>query len=261
MPFQQTRFRGSGPNDPGRLRTKSAGCTKHSTRMEKRGQDQLHGVERSIPCPECSGEVEFLDETLDEDTKGTKKEFDCPHCATKLTRRLLERKFCRRQQIRGTGLTIRSPTRKPVIINYSSETEDRLKKSPIWLTLKGSTRLKGMTLPLTLPLDWDDARLPLEQERWGRRMAFRGGCIHPCPSPLSALAPPYRLPAYGDRATKTKDKGLRSALLFFVEQAVWSMSLLNRYRPTGLFSSKPIYVWSELGFCLSYYRMSVLGIS
>ena len=26
---------------------------------------------------------------------------------------------------------------------------------------------------------------------------------------------------------------LRNALLFFVEQAIWAMSLLNRYRPTG----------------------------
>ena len=26
---------------------------------------------------------------------------------------------------------------------------------------------------------------------------------------------------------------MRNALLFFVEQAIWTMSLLNRYRPTG----------------------------
>jgi hypothetical protein len=180
-------------------------------------------------CPECSGDVVFLDEALDEDTKGTKKEFDCPHCTTKLTRRLLERKF-RRSIDRGTGLTVRSPTRKPIIINYSLNGKS-VEKKPDLADLERIDKIEGMPLPVTLPLD-RMMHASLEQERWGDE--WRSGVaafthVHHLFLPRAALS----LAGLWDRATKNKDKGLRSALLFFVEQAIWSMSLLNRYRPTG----------------------------
>lgn len=180
-------------------------------------------------CPECAGDVVFLDEALDENTKGVRKEFDCPHCASKLTRRSLERKF-QSSIDRGTGRTVKSPTRRPIIIDYSLNGKSAQKK-PDAADIERIAKIDAMPLPAALPLD-RMMHAPLEQERWGDE--WRSGVaaftnIHHLFLPRAALS----LSGLWERATKAKDKGLRSALLFFVEQAIWSMSLLNRYRPTG----------------------------
>ncbi|EBN0073480.1 site-specific DNA-methyltransferase, partial [Salmonella enterica subsp. enterica serovar Virchow] len=44
-------------------------------------------------CPDCAGEVVFLDEALDEESKKVADEFSCPTCASQLTKRNLERRF------------------------------------------------------------------------------------------------------------------------------------------------------------------------
>src|SRR5690606_34636054 len=35
-------------------------------------------------CPQCAGEVNFLEEALDEDSKRTRSGFPCPHCGIEL---------------------------------------------------------------------------------------------------------------------------------------------------------------------------------
>lgn len=45
-------------------------------------------------CPECTGEVVFLNEALDKETKKVADEFPCPHCGSSLDKRKnLERRF------------------------------------------------------------------------------------------------------------------------------------------------------------------------
>ena len=44
-------------------------------------------------CPECIGEIVFLDEALDKKTQKTRSAFPCPHCSTELTKDNLERSF------------------------------------------------------------------------------------------------------------------------------------------------------------------------
>ena len=44
-------------------------------------------------CPECGGEINFLEEALDQDTKTVREEFPCPHCSAGLTKRKVERVF------------------------------------------------------------------------------------------------------------------------------------------------------------------------
>jgi len=100
-------------------------------------------------CPECSGDVVFLDEALDEDTKGVKKEFECPHCTIRLTRRLLERKF-QSSIDRGTGRTIKSPTRRPIIIDYSLNGRS-VQKKPDPDDLERIAKIDALPLPAGLP--------------------------------------------------------------------------------------------------------------
>ena len=42
-------------------------------------------------CPECAGEVNFLDEALDQDSKRVHDTFPCPHCSAELNKDRLER--------------------------------------------------------------------------------------------------------------------------------------------------------------------------
>ena len=44
-------------------------------------------------CPNCAGEVVFLDQALDPATRRTRTAFPCPHCAAKLTKDNLVRSF------------------------------------------------------------------------------------------------------------------------------------------------------------------------
>ncbi len=44
-------------------------------------------------CPECSGEVVFIDEALDRETQRTRDQFPCPHCSAELTKDNLERSY------------------------------------------------------------------------------------------------------------------------------------------------------------------------
>ena len=205
-------------------------------------------------CPECTGDIVFLDETLDEETRGTKKEFDCPHCLAKLTRRGLERQF-KTEIDKATGQIVRAPTRRPVIIDYSLDGKS-LQKKPDDYDLKKIKKIDEMGVPTSLPLD-RMMHAPLEEDRWGDE--WRSGVaafthVHQIflPRAAHALAGMWR------RATSVSPKDLSSALLFFVEQAIWSMSLLNRYRPTGYsqvnqYMSGRIRILSQHAECSPWY--------
>ena len=99
-------------------------------------------------CPECSADIVFLEEFY-EDTKGTKKEFPCPHCNATLNRRSLERKF---QTVidKAAREHIRSPTRKPIVIDYSFNGRAHQKK-PDRYDLETLAKIEAMPLPVELP--------------------------------------------------------------------------------------------------------------
>ena len=44
-------------------------------------------------CPECAGEVNFIDEALDDESKRVRDSFPCPHCGAELTKQKMERLF------------------------------------------------------------------------------------------------------------------------------------------------------------------------
>ena len=99
--------------------------------------------------------------------------------------------------------------------------------------------------------------IPLEEDRWGDE--WRSGVavfthVHHIflPRATHALAGMWR------RATLVSPKDLSRTLLFFVEQAIWSMSLLNRYRPTGYsqvnqYMSGRIRIFSQHAECSPWY--------
>src|SRR6266571_3151047 len=69
-------------------------------------------------CPQCAGEITFLEETLDQTTQRVRETFACPHCGAELTKAQLDRLY-ETYFDKATNSTARRVRRKPVIINYS----------------------------------------------------------------------------------------------------------------------------------------------
>lgn len=81
-------------------------------------------------CHECSGEIVFWHEAVDEKNGKVRDDFPCPHCSVVLTKRLLERVWVSKFDI-SIGNTIKQAAQVPVKINYSVEgLTGRFEKKP-----------------------------------------------------------------------------------------------------------------------------------
>jgi len=175
-------------------------------------------------CPECAGEIVFLDEALDKETKRTRTRFSCPHCSAELTKDNLQRSFETRVDP-FTGETCRRIRLRPVLINYSIGAT-RHEKEPDANDLSALAQTAERPLPPEVPTN----ALPIDEMYHGSRLAPKGfQHVHQMFLPRAAHA----LAAMWRYAENVENDRLRGMLLFFVEQAIWSMSLLNRFRPTG----------------------------
>jgi len=174
-------------------------------------------------CPECAGEVNFVEEALDAATKRVHEKFPCPHCGAELTKDNLQRSFETRIDP-ATGDPWKRVRFKPALINYSIGKAD-FEKAPDAADLALIAKIDALPFPNTAPAN----AFPIKSMSHGTRLEpkgfthvhhlFLGRAIH-------ALAVLWRL------AKAERDVRLRNILVFFIEQAVWGMSLLNRYSPS-----------------------------
>lgn len=175
-------------------------------------------------CPECTREVVFVDEALDKETKHVRDEFPCPSCKAILTKKKLER-FYESRFDTVLGESIKVPKRKPVLINYSVGTSD-YEKAPDAEDLALIERVAALPLSAEVP----SGRLPYMHMTHERARLGDAGITHVHHFFLHrasvALAALWRL------AVAEKDAVCRRMLLWFVEQAIWGMSVLARYAPT-----------------------------
>ena len=174
-------------------------------------------------CPDCAREVVFLEEALDKDTKRTRDSFPCPHCSANLTKRNLQRSF-----ETGVDPASKEPWKRinlrPVLINYSVG-KARYEKAPDESDLALLQRIKDMPLAAELPT----ASIPVHEMYHGSRLDPKGfASVHHLFLPRAGQA----LAAIWQRVDEHEQGRLRSMLLFSVEQAIWGMSVLNRYSPS-----------------------------
>ncbi len=175
-------------------------------------------------CPDCSGEVVFLEEALDKLTKRVKDEFPCPHCGTQLTKSRMDR-FYESKYDAVIGETIRVPKRIPVLINY--KVGRQVFEKPLNdIDLGILKKISELPPPPELPTD----KIPYMHMTHERARMDLAGITHIhhffLPRQAQVLGPLWR------KAQAKRDPRLRNMLLFFVEQAIWGMSVLNRYGPT-----------------------------
>ena len=175
-------------------------------------------------CPECTGEVNFLSEALDEESKKTRSKFPCPHCDTQLNKDRLERSFETRIDP-VSGDTWKRIELRPVFVNYNigSATHER----PI---TKDDLAILERVDRLPYPAEVPSVEFDIEQMYHGSRLEPKGfSRAHHLFLPRAAHA----LAALWRRASAISEQDTRRMVLWFVEQAIWSMSVLNRFRPTG----------------------------
>lgn len=175
-------------------------------------------------CPDCAGELVFLEEALDPETKRVRNVFPCPHCGVELNKKRVER-IMESMLDPALGHSWRRVKFRPVLINYKIG-GTRYEKKPDEHDLDILKRIEALPFPDELPTN----RFPTEQMYHGSRIEPKGFThVHHFFLPRAAHA----LTALWQKTKADPNEGIRRMLLFFVEQAIWGMSLLNRYLPTA----------------------------
>lgn len=205
-------------------------------------------------CPECAGEVNFTEEALDEESKRVRDAFPCPNCGSELTKKKLDK---RNETHFDAALNrqVQRSKRIPVLIAYVANGE-RYEKKPDAKDFETLARISTLPFPASLPLD-RMMHSPPGQEKWGDK--WRAGTasfshVHHLFLPRAARA----IGLVWERAWAQPDKRVRSFLLFYVEQAIWGMSMLARYTPTHFsqvnqYLSGVYYIASQHAECSPWY--------
>ena len=174
-------------------------------------------------CPECATEVVFVEEALDRSTGRVRTEFPCPDCDAELNKDRLERVF-ESSVDAATGNVRQHIAIRPSLIRYAVDS-GTFEKQPDADDRERIRRIVQLPLPTEVPTN----RLPVEDMYHGSRLAPKGVThVHHFFLPRAAHA----LAAMWRRANAHADTRLRHMLLYFVEQAIWGMSILARYAPT-----------------------------
>ena len=203
-------------------------------------------------CPECATEVVFVDEALDRATGRVRTRFPCPECDAELNKDRLERVF-ESDVDAATGDVRQHVAFRPSLIRYTTD-GGTFEKKPDSDDLARIRRIAQLPLPTEVPTN----RLPVEAMYHGSRLAPKGVThIHHFFFPRAAHA----LAAMWRRVNAHADLRLRHMLLYFVEQAIWTMSALNRYRPTGYsqvnqYLTGVYYIPSQHAECSPWYVLT-----
>ncbi len=200
-------------------------------------------------CASCAGDIVFLDAAFDEESSRVSKEIVCPHCGATAPKEHLDLVF--ETYIDSKSNTVeRRPKRRPVSIRYSIGKVVHEKK-PDQFDVDLLQRISAMPMPSALP---SDALPDMQMGRVGRMKTADVQSIPKFFLPRSAHA----LASMWDKAKAHPDARIRAALLFFVEQAIWTASVLNRYRPSGFsqvnqYLTGVFYVASQHAECSPWY--------
>ena len=177
-------------------------------------------------CPHCAGEVNFLDEALDDDSKQVRDEFPCPNCGAELTKKKLEKLF-ESTVDHVSGKALKKAKRVPNIICYEVNGK-KFEKKPDDFDWQVLAKIDALEIPNSLPSD----RMMHASEdklKWGDK--WRAGSASF--SHVHHLFLPRATHAIGvlwNKSNECPDPRIRSFLLYMVEQSIWGFSVLNRYR-------------------------------
>jgi DNA modification methylase len=176
-------------------------------------------------CPNCAGDVVFMDQAYDPKTGKFAGEFECPGCRAALTTRSCEHKFTSTFD-KAIGETVRKVTYVPVEIEYTLRGDKtKYRKKPDAHDLELINHLANEQ-----PKDWfPTAKLPIGKMRDSNHLAERGITHYHqfyLPRALHALSTMWRI------ACEWPDVRVRGFLKFMVEQCFWGFGLVSRFVPS-----------------------------
>ncbi|MGZ9709412.1 DNA methyltransferase [Glaciimonas sp. GNP009] len=194
------------------------------TDHETKGRIEYTVWSEVLSCSSCAGEIVFTDASKDEETQGVADVLTCPHCGAKAKKEQMDLTF-ESFLDPATQAVERRPKRLPVTIVYKIG-KAKFSKRPDDEDMKTLAKISELLLPSDLPV----SRLPdCQMTRVGRMRTTNTSAIHFMFLPRAAQA----MALLWKKAKLYPDPRIRNMLLFFVEQALWTASLLNRFRPTG----------------------------
>jgi DNA modification methylase len=182
-------------------------------------------------CPHCAGEVNFLDEALDDDSKRVKETFPCPHCSADLNKDNLERVFESRIDP-VSGVEWRRVKFQPSLISYTVGGKSYLKQ-PDQNDKSILQRVEDSPSPPELPT----TRFPIEKMYHGSRIEPKGFThVHNFFLSRSARV----IGGLWGRVNRRSDTRIKSLLKFWLDSHFVNLSILNRYRPEVSFPYNPL---------------------
>lgn len=176
-----------------------------------------------LGCPECGTEVSFYDVAMKDDGR-LRDDFPCPSCGAMLSKNSMDRLF-ETQIDPVTGEPTKQLKRTPVLINYTVEGE-RLEKVPDEDDLNLVEQIEEIPLPSTVPT----AELPYMHMTHERAVMDDFGVSHVHQFYLPRAA--QSLGRLWGMVEEVEEDRLRNMLFFWIDQAIWGLSVLNRYQPT-----------------------------
>ena len=173
-------------------------------------------------CHVCGRDIVFTDVAYDNKTGKVLESFLCPHCAAVCSKADLKLQY---ETIydENVGEVIQIPKRTPILINYSIGNR-KYEKRPDEHDFAILEKLKTLPYAKTVPT----IKLPnMQMARVGRMQPAKITHLHHFFLDRQRQA----LGSMWSKVSELTDKRIRAELYWFIEQAIWGMSVLNRYQP------------------------------
>ena len=175
-------------------------------------------------CPECQGELVYVNEAFNLEERKVAKAFNCRHCNAVLRKRQL-RRVVETVSDPLAGGTFRRTKRIPVLLNYSVGGK-KYEKSVDDADLRRLSRIKGF--PSQLPHDrmmhWSGSAEACWGDKWRNGTANFSHVHH-----LYLERPAHAIGAYLAKLAQIQSRSERNAQFFLFEQILWGMSVMNKY--------------------------------
>ncbi len=175
-------------------------------------------------CPACAAPVVYYDAAFDAASGRVRDDFYCGECGTLLHKKGPPGALRRKVPVRTlAGDVTERVEMRPVAIHYRGAHGVKRVKAPEPEDLDVLRRVAGLALPGPVPTD----PLPLDEMYHGSRLGPKGfTSVHHLWGDRALVA----LAVLWKDCSSEPDPLLRLALLFWLEQALWGMSWMNRYK-------------------------------
>jgi len=175
-----------------------------------------------LACSTCAGEFVFTEVALDKKTQRVEDLLTCPHCSVQGSKEQMDLTF-ESFIDEATKAIEKRPKRVPVQIQYRIG-KKKYQKDPDENDLRIIKQIQELPAPENLPT----SRLPdCQMTRVGRMRTTNTAAVHH----MFLARPAHAMTFLWRKAKEYPDIRVRQMLLYFIEQGIRGMSILNRYKP------------------------------